>query len=75
MVENRSYSNVQYDKIVEDQVSIAYLSKCIDLSYTDDISPYDRELIMNLLLKFKDIEADSRKGDGAPRNKRRSTRY
>ena len=48
-----------YDEIVEQQVIITYLSNGITFKDTEDITPYDRNLILSVIKKIKEEERKS----------------
>lgn len=60
MSDNRLYRNIKYDNIIKDQVAIAYISKGgISISDSDELSPYDRKLVLDTLTEIKNIESES----------------
>lgn len=51
------YKIQRHQDIIEEQVLIGYLSKgAINLENTDMVSPYERKLILNAILKIKEQE-------------------
>lgn len=57
MDSGESYANFRYKQIVEEQVTIAYMSKgAISFTELDSLSPYDRDLVLKNIIKIKEEE-------------------
>jgi hypothetical protein len=54
----RTYAQERYEQILEEQVVISYSSKGISIADTDELSPFDRKLILKSILKIKEAEAE-----------------
>ena len=60
MPNGRLYKQERYDRILEEQVAISYASKGISIADTDQLSPYDRQVILNAIKEIKEAEAEAR---------------
>lgn len=56
--EGRYTTQIAYDNILQEQVIISYMSKgSVTIADTDLMSPYDRKIIYDSLVKIKEEEA------------------
>lgn len=55
----RLYKHERYDQIIEEQVAISYASKGISIADTDELSPYDRKIILKSIIKIKESEEEA----------------
>lgn len=53
----RLWKQERYDEILEEQVLISYAAKGISITDTDELTPYDRNIILQSIMKIKDQEA------------------
>lgn len=71
-----TYKQQRYHEIVEEQVAISYASKGgVTISDTDDISPYDRKIILKSILKIKEAESDAAEKAANPNIRRTTSRF
>jgi hypothetical protein len=59
--EGRLSTQIFYDNVVKQQVQISYYCNGISLTDTDEISPYDRNLIYKTIMEIKKQEAEAMK--------------
>lgn len=59
MEDGQWYSQHKYKQIIDEQVAISYASKGISIADTDELSPFDRKLILESILKIKDAEKEA----------------
>ena len=59
--DGRLSTQIQYDEIVKEQVYISYLASGISFETLDNLSPYDRQLILKTINSFKEKEIEALK--------------
>lgn len=59
MDDGRWYEQHRYDDIMEEQVTICYISNSITIADTDEMTPYDRGLILKILMQIKNDEKEA----------------
>ena len=57
----RLSTQIAYDNVLKQQVTISYLCNGISISDTDEMSPYDRNLIFETLCEIKKEEEENLK--------------
>lgn len=72
MPSGRLWKQERYDQIIEEQVSISYAASGISMEYTDDISPYERKMIFDTIMKIQ--EAKKRAMEEARENRNSTNR-
>lgn len=77
-INGEPYAAYRYRQIIEEQVSISYASKGISIADTDELTPYDRKLILDSIIKIKDeekkaIEESRKKADSIRSSRPRTT--
>jgi len=77
MPSGRWYEQERYDQILEEQVNISAYSQSISLADTDELSPYDRKVILNTLIKKhqQEIEAQESAQGNIVSNRSSTSRY
>lgn len=61
--DGKPYKAAKYESIIEEQVRIAYYSKgTISISETDNMTPYDRNLVMKFLKEIVEEENNAAAG-------------
>lgn len=76
----KTYKEERYVQIMEEQVAISYASRGISIADTDEMSPFDRKLVLNTIRKIKDNEHEQIERARASRNtgsttSRQASRY
>ena len=70
MEDGEPYASFRYKQILEEQVTISYASKGISIADTDDLSPYDRKIILESIVRIKEQEKkavdDAKAGRASP---------
>jgi len=56
MNSGKLYRHEKYDEIIEEQTHISYYSKGISIKDTDEMCPYDRNIILQTIIKIKEQE-------------------
>lgn len=75
MSDGRYYKQHRYDQILEEQVSISYAANGISISDTDDLSPYDREMILKTIYKIKEMEREAQERAQGMITSRKTSRF
>ena len=57
--DGRLSTQIAYDNVVKQQVYISYMCNGITMVDTDEISPYDRNLIYKTILEIKEQEREA----------------
>jgi hypothetical protein len=57
--DGRLSTQIEYDNILKQQVTISYLCNGISISDTDEMTPYDRKIIYDHLCDIKNKEMES----------------
>ena len=76
MEDDRLYTQIRYDQILEEQTAISYSSKGgVTIADTDEMCPYDREQVLKSILKIKEMEADAQNKAANPRLRGSTSRF
>lgn len=57
-IKGKLYRHYKYDKIIKDQALIAYVLH-VPIHDTDDICPYDRELLIESIKEIQEAKSSS----------------
>lgn len=66
MENGRTYKQNRYKQILEEQISISYASKGISIADTDELSPYDRGIILDSITEIKEMEREAAEAAANP---------
>lgn len=56
--DGRLSTELMYDAIITQQLQISYYCNGISITDTDNLSPYDRNLIFKKIIEFKEAEKE-----------------